>query len=1052
LVPVVLVAAYASAFVTSETPSEHLVNVLRGERFTTGRLAAQTKWRPCVAVEAIALIPRMRCGPPIQPHTRRFRRIANAHREVLRARPPDSSIAVLRGTALVELQFADTKFPALNRAAASLQQAHQLAPGDAGVLNDLAVAYLAMGERTQQLTPMLRALDAVERAAAADSLDLSILFNRALILQRLYLIGSAERAWARYLAIERDRRWRSEAERYAQWVSRVPMKATWGSVLAAPPEPLNAATRSRIAALVRHAPHAARDSAFMILGNWGTALSGADTLRATRMLALARGIGEAADSIGADHGVALAVAAIDRASNAPARLATLAEGHIRLASGYRLYYEAQYEKAAASLQSAEKALRSEGSPAARWAAFYHAAADINLARFDDADRRLAFVLNEATVQEPGLMGKAIWARGVNQLRQGSYEDASRYYGQAEPLIFRAKEPENQGAISYLLSESLALAGQSHDSRAEGLRGLKRLSPYRSSNFLNNHLTTIAGFARTDGLTHASLALMDEVLSVAYALGKPDVIARAHRARARDLIALRRSDAARRDLDLASRWARRMGEGRGGDRVRADVELVRGQWLRATDPDSALHVLAGVAETFRTVAIGMNLPQALYEAGMAAEAAGQRRRARSFIHEAIDVLERQQAAFSSSEMRATFHETTENVFDAMIRHELLAGRPDSALAYLERARAPVQPGANQPLHTHVYSKTPPIAAIAETLPDDALFIDYALLNEQLSIWTFSRNGLRHHALPLRRDSIGALIARFTEDAREPDAGGSAARAQLFDLLLGPVREEMKGVHRLVIVPDRELYQVPFAALWDRRAGRYIVEDYELTTVPSVTFYTLARSRISRHSGARSALVIGNPALDTRSSSRLGDLPGALQEAEKVAALYAERRLLTGRDAGRETLLQLLPAHSVFHFAGHAVFNSDQPGSSYLAVAPDGAGADGTLTAREISGLRLSNVQVVVLSACSTLGPRPSRAGATAGLAYSFLHAGAPATVSTLWDVRDDATTPLLVEFHRRLRGGAPAAAALRLAQLQALRSEAHDARAPAGWAAFIYTGP
>jgi CHAT domain-containing protein len=65
---------------------------------------------------------------------------------------------------------------------------------------------------------------------------------------------------------------------------------------------------------------------------------------------------------------------------------------------------------------------------------------------------------------------------------------------------------------------------------------------------------------------------------------------------------------------------------------------------------------------------------------------------------------------------------------------------------------------------------------------------------------------------------------------------------------------------------------------------------------------------------------------------------------------------------------------------------------------------------------------------------------------------PATISTLWDVDDAATAELLVEFHRRFSSGTPPAEALRLPQLQAMRSDRPELRTPRAWAAFIYTGP
>jgi CHAT domain-containing protein len=256
---------------------------------------------------------------------------------------------------------------------------------------------------------------------------------------------------------------------------------------------------------------------------------------------------------------------------------------------------------------------------------------------------------------------------------------------------------------------------------------------------------------------------------------------------------------------------------------------------------------------------------------------------------------------------------------------------------------------------------------------------------------------------------------------------------------------------VIVPDRELGRLPFVALRDRSDGKYLLEKYEVRTLPSAAFLVAASTE--RHQSARngSALVVGNPAIDTALASRLPVLPGALREAQRVAELYPKSRLLTGDQARRTSVVELLAASSVFHFAGHAITNGDQPELSYLALAT-GDGDDGTLRGKEIGGLRLSNLELVVLSACSTLNPRPSHIGAIAGLAYSFLRAGVPATISTLWDVSDDVTADVLVEFHRHFARGVSAAEALHLAQLRALHSTRPELRAPRAWAAFIYTGP
>jgi CHAT domain-containing protein len=1049
LVMAALALGYASR--SSAPPEARLASTLLAERFTTGRLLGQTAWSACVAVDTAALVPRHACGEPLEPRSRRFRRIEAAIRAVRQSPQPDSSTAALRGEALVDLRFAGTASAVLERAAQSLERAHRQAPDDAGLLNDLAVANLAVGERTQQLTPMLHALDAVERAVAADSLRPEILFNRALILQRLYLVASAERAWARYLAVERDPRWRAEAQAHARWVAQVPDTVSWGSLLRSPPGRFSAEWRARIALLVNSSPQAARDSSFVLLGAWGAAILTDSSERASSLLASVREIGAAADALGGDRSVSKAVAVIDVSAAQPAQLARLADGHVALANGYTRFYQPAYEQAAGLLQQAERSLRSAGSPAARWAAFYRATTDLNLGRYDSAEARLEHIFEEAPADELALAGRTFWARGVSQVRQGNYDNATRLYQQAAPYSGRAKEKDNRAAIAYLLAESLGLAGQSHASAAEGLSGLRLLSPYRRSNFLNNHLATVATLARGEGLSHAALAIRGEVLEVATVLGKPDVMARAYRARARDLIDSGRRDAALVDLTQALRWVDQL-EGSSGKRVRGDVNLVLGQWLRPANPAAALALLTDVVEAYKEIGIGLHIPVALYEAGVTAEAAKGPTGARPLIQDAIEHLERQQASFQSTEARALFHETIENVFDVMIRLELAAGRPDSAFVYLERARAAIQPLPGQAAAPADRQPPMELRRLGATLPAGTLFVDYALLEDRLVIWTASRHGQRHRSVSIRRDTVAALVEQFRREAGESDARRSEVRGRLYDLLIRPLRQEMEGIQRLIVVPDRELYQLPFVALWDRQTQRYLVQFADVTTVPSATFHAAASAERAARAKHASALIVGNPALDATRTRWLPSLPNAVREAERVAALYPEHRLLTGDQAGLTSVRTLLPGYSIFHFAGHAVFNGEQPGSSYLALSSDGGSVDGRLSAWEIGELRLSNVRVVVLSACSTLSPRASRAGAATGLAYSFLRAGAPATVSTLWDVSDDATTPLLTEFHRRFSTGATPAQALRQAQIQALRSPRADLRSPAAWAAFIYTGP
>src|SRR6185503_766571 len=261
-----------------------------------------------------------------------------------------------------------------------------------------------------------------------------------------------------------------------------------------------------------------------------------------------------------------------------------------------------------------------------------------------------------------------------------------------------------------------------------------------------------------------------------------------------------------------------------------------------------------------------------------------------LQEAIDAIERQSASFASPETRAMLYETVERVFDATIRIEVANKRSDSAFAYLERGRvAAWASDARLALGTR---RTPAsLTRIRELLPADAVFVEYALLPDTLAMWIVSSRGSWLYAAGVRRDSVAQLVDRFTREMGDPDVDTTSARARLFDLLVAPLATELAAVGEIVVVPDRELARVPFAALWNRGTGRYVLQDHRVRTLPSAAFL-VAASRAASPDSRSSALVIGNPTLDTALAAGLPPLPGAFREAEQVARLYSQPQLLTG----------------------------------------------------------------------------------------------------------------------------------------------------------------
>jgi CHAT domain-containing protein len=111
----------------------------------------------------------------------------------------------------------------------------------------------------------------------------------------------------------------------------------------------------------------------------------------------------------------------------------------------------------------------------------------------------------------------------------------------------------------------------------------------------------------------------------------------------------------------------------------------------------------------------------------------------------------------------------------------------------------------------------------------------------------------------------------------------------------------------------------------------------------------------------------------------------------------------------------------------------------------------------------NAELAVLSACETARGKIHSGEGMLGLSWAFFVANCPAIVVSQWEVADESTAALMVEFYRQLKsalsdantvsGQSPAritkAEALRQAQLALLQTE--QWKHPFYWAPFILIG-
>jgi CHAT domain-containing protein len=140
----------------------------------------------------------------------------------------------------------------------------------------------------------------------------------------------------------------------------------------------------------------------------------------------------------------------------------------------------------------------------------------------------------------------------------------------------------------------------------------------------------------------------------------------------------------------------------------------------------------------------------------------------------------------------------------------------------------------------------------------------------------------------------------------------------------------------------------------------------------------------------------------------------------------------------------------HFATHGLFNEKSPKLSGLVMAQDTtSNEDGILYLGEIYNLDL-NADLVTLSACETGLGQIAKGEGIIGLTRGFLYAGAANLLVSLWQVNDQTTADLMVDFYGNMLNGQTKAVALRQAKLNLIRSHPEYAK-PYYWAPFVLVG-
>lgn len=245
--------------------------------------------------------------------------------------------------------------------------------------------------------------------------------------------------------------------------------------------------------------------------------------------------------------------------------------------------------------------------------------------------------------------------------------------------------------------------------------------------------------------------------------------------------------------------------------------------------------------------------------------------------------------------------------------------------------------------------------------------------------------------------------------------SAAMGPLLDVLAGQFGEIYLGrrtrgdrVPPLVLVPVGLLAILPLHAAWtsDEPTGvrRYALDQVCVTYTPNAFALGEAR-RGAERTRKRRLLAVEEPL-----PVSAGRLPGAGAEVAAAVAAVGRATTLRHEDATRDDVLAQLRGHTVAHLACHGRGLPDDPLDSFLLLADDAR-----LTLRDIMGVRVSELRLVVLSACETAVVGHELPDEVVGLPTGLLQAGAAGVIASGWSVPDTSSALLLSRFYELWTG-------------------------------------
>lgn len=385
-------------------------------------------------------------------------------------------------------------------------------------------------------------------------------------------------------------------------------------------------------------------------------------------------------------------------------------------------------------------------------------------------------------------------------------------------------------------------------------------------------------------------------------------------------------------------------------------------------------------------------------------------------------------------------------------------------------------------------------------ENITLIEYLVTNERTIVFIVTRQNINFEILDISKENLSTYVKNILQPFRDVKTGKITNLVDisydlksangLYQQIFLPIEKYIPPESPIIIVPDDILHYLPFEALVTNIETKapdknvifsrfenadYLVEKYTISYSPSASVLD-PKIIFNKQKKSQGLLALGNPYFGAETNIKTKEeegildflsllirgteanswtfpqLPNTEKEVLEIAKLIEPSVYYIGKEAREERLKTQAGEFKYIHLSTHSVTEEKQPMYSRIVFAQDDDPTeDGFLHAYEVLNLNF-DADLVTLSACETGLGKLSHGEGLIGLTRSFMYAGAPSVLVSLWSV-DESTVYLMNFFYENLSKGMNKTESIRQAKLKLLhiREDGVSFSHPFLWAPFVLIG-